>query len=199
MNAIRWTFASARAWAVAAGVFAGYAITYLLVAKALVLDGPGAFSGFGPLPALSIAHDVGARAASWIDPAFVLYVSDRIVLAPSVPTMLVAILIGLLVGVNVAMGIEAAVRPPVACAGAPPLWAVAALPSLLVSFSCCAPTLLVLLGGTAAGALIPAIPFLAPLSAILLVATTVWAGHRLGPTASAGQGRTAPPPLLVKT
>ena len=197
MNAIRWTFASARAWAVAAAVLAGYAITYLLVAKALVIAGPGAFSGFGPLPALRVASDL--RAASWIDPAFVLYVTDRIVLAPSLPTVLVAILIGLLVGVNVAMGVEAAVRPPVACAGAPPLWAVAALPSLLVSFSCCAPTLLVLLGGTAAGALIPAISFLAPLSAILLVVTILWTGHRLERTAVAGQGRTAAPPLLVKT
>jgi hypothetical protein len=165
---------------VAAGLLVAYGILYLLVAKALVVDPAAHFSGFGPLPLL-VAAPVSARSlTSWLDPAFVLYLTDAIVLAPSVPAILTVLALGALVGVNGAMGVETLVRRPPACEpGTGQWWIVSVLPSFLASFSCCAPTVLLLLGAGAAGAVISVIPFVVPAAAVLLLASLAWSARRL--------------------
>lgn len=180
MSAIRWTFASRRAWAVAAGLLLGYAVLYLLVAKALVIDPAAQFSRFGPLPGLVLSPLSARSLADWLEPAFVLYLTDAVVLAPSVPAILTALALGALVGVNGAMGVEAVVRRPRTCAtGGGPWWIAAVLPSFLASFSCCAPTVLLLLGAGAAGAAISVIPFVVPAAALLLLGSLVWSARHL--------------------
>ncbi|MBI2324837.1 MAG: hypothetical protein HYU87_07730 [Chloroflexi bacterium] len=180
MRAMRWTFASRRAWAVAAGLLLAYGLLYLLMAKALVIDPDAHFSRFGGLPQLVLAPLSARSLTSWLDPAFVLYLSDAVVLAPSVPAIVTVLLLGALVGVNGAMAVEAFVRRPPACAtGGGPWWVAAVVPSFLASFSCCAPTILLLVGGGAAGAVVSVIPFVVPAAALLLLGSLVWSAHRL--------------------
>ncbi|MGH2491550.1 MAG: hypothetical protein ACRDF9_08575, partial [Candidatus Limnocylindria bacterium] len=155
LRALRWTFASRRAWGVAAGLLAAYGVLYLLVARALVIDPAAQFSRFGPLPSLALSPLSGFSLTDWIAPAFVLYLTDAIVLAPSIPAMITVLVLGALVGANGAMAVEAIVRRPPACAsGGSPWWIAAILPSFLASFSCCAPTVLLLLGAGTAAAVI---------------------------------------------
>lgn len=180
LRAIRWTFDTRRAWAVAAGLLLAYGVLYLLIAKALVIDPEAHFSRFGPLPSLAVASLSARILTSWLDPAFVLYVSDAVVLAPSFPAILTVLGLGALVGVNGAMAVEAFVRRPPACAtGGGPWWVAAALPSFLASFSCCAPTVLLLLGAGAAGAVISVVPFVVPAAALLLLGSLAWSARRL--------------------
>lgn len=180
LRAIRWTFAARRAWAVAAALLLGYGILYLLVAKALVIDPAAHFSRFGPLPNVTLAPLFGRTLTSWIDPAFVVYLNDAVVLAPSFPAIFTVLVLGSLVGLNGAMAVEAIVRRPAACAvGGGPWWIAAALPSFLASFSCCAPTVLLLLGAGAAGAVVSVIPFVVPAAAVVLLGSLVWSARRL--------------------
>jgi hypothetical protein len=177
VRAVRWTFASRRAWVVAALLLLLYGVVYLLVAKALVIDPAAGFARFGPLPSLTLAP---LLTPSWIDPAFVLYLTDAVVIAPSIPAILTVLILGALVGVNGAMAVETIVRRPPACgADGAPWWMLAILPSFLASFSCCAPTVLLLLGASAAGAVISVIPFVVPVAAVLLLASVVWSARRL--------------------
>jgi hypothetical protein len=180
LRAIRWTFAAPRAWAVAALLLLLYGTLYLLIAKALVIDPDAGFARFGPLPTLALVPPSPRTLFSWLDPVFVLYLTDAIVLAPSLPAILTVLLLGALVGMNGAMAVETLLRRPPACAAdATPWWAVAAVPSFLASFSCCAPTVLLLLGAGAAGAVISLIPFVVPAAAVLLVASLAWSARRL--------------------
>ncbi len=97
-------------------------------------------------------------------------------------------MLGALVGVNGAVGIETLVRRTPACEGTGAWWAAAALPSFLASFSCCAPTVLLLLGASAAGAVVSVIPFVVPAAAILLLASLYWSLRRLAPTIALDRG-----------
>lgn len=180
LRAIRWTFGSRRAWAVAAGLLLGYGVLYLLIARALIIDPAAQFSRFGPLPILLPSPLTARTLTSWIDPAFVLYLTDAVVLGPSLPAILTVLVLGSLVGMNGAMAVEAFVRRPPACAtGGGPWWVAAVLPSFLASFSCCAPTVLLLIGAGAAGAVISVIPFVVPAAALLLLGSLAWSARRL--------------------
>lgn len=180
LRALRWTFAARRAWAVAAALLVAYGVLYLLVTKVLVVDPTAQFSRFGPLPSLAVSPLSAHSLTDWIAPAFVLYLTDTIVLAPSVPAILTVLVLGALVGVNGAMAVEAIARRPPACAtGGSPWWIAAILPSFLASFSCCAPTVLLLLGGGAAAAVISLIPFVVPAAAVLLLGSLAWSARRL--------------------
>lgn len=169
-----------RAWIVAGALLLAYGTLYLSIAKALVIDPDAQFGRFGPLPNLQPSALSAGSLTDWLAPAFVLYLSDAVVLAPSVPAILTVLVLGALVGVNGAIAVEAFVRRPPACeTGGAPWWMAAVLPSFLASFSCCAPTVLLLLGAGAAGALISLIPFVVPAAALLLLASLVWSARRL--------------------
>jgi hypothetical protein len=180
LRAVRWTFASRRAWVVAAFLLLLYGTLYLLAAKALVVDGGAGFGRFGALPNLTITTPSPRTLSSWIDPAFVLYLSDDVVLAPSFPAIMTVLVLGPLVGINGALAVETVVRRPPTCrTDGRPWWLVAVLPSFLASFSCCAPTALVLLGAGAAGAVVSLIPFVIPVAALLLMASVAWSARHL--------------------
>jgi hypothetical protein len=166
---------------VAVGLLVAYGVLYLLIAKALVIDPAAHFSRFGALPLL-VAGPLSARSLTdWLEPAFVLYLTDAVVLAPSVPAILTVLVLGTLVGVNGAMGVETLLRRPRACEpGTGQWWIVSALPGFLASFSCCAPTVLLLLGAGAAGAAISIIPFVVPAAALMLVLSLGWSARQLG-------------------
>ena len=161
------------------GLLVAYGVLYLLVAKALVIDPAAHFSPFGPLPSLTLSPLSASGLADWITPAFVLYLTDSIVLAPSVPAILTVLVLGALVGVNGALAVEAIVRRPACATGGSGWWIAAILPSFLASFSCCAPSILLLLGAGAAGAVISTIPFVVPATVVLLVGSLAWSAREL--------------------
>ena len=180
LNALRWTFAVPRSWAVAAIGLLGYAVTYLLIARAIVVDGRAGFSRGAELPLLQVAPDLSPRyLLDWLNPPFVLYLTDAVAFAPSVPVLATAVLLGALVGANLAVAVETLVRRPPSCERPGPLWVAAALPSFLASFSCCAPTVLLLLGANFAVAIIAIVPFVVPVAAVLMIAGLVWSLRRL--------------------
>jgi hypothetical protein len=164
------------------GLLVTYGVLYLLSAKALVLDPTAQFSRFGPLPSLALSPLSPYDLTDWLAPAFVLYLTDAIVLAPSLPAILTVLVLGALVGVNGAMAVEATARRATCASGGSPWWVAAILPSFLASFSCCAPTVLLLLGGGAAGAVLSVIPFVVPAVALLLLGSLAWSARRLGRT-----------------
>lgn len=194
MRAVRWTFAHPRAWAVTIGVAAAYTLAYLLVAKALIVDPAAGFARWGPLPNWIVAPTLSLRALTdWLNPPFVLYLTDAIALAPPLPTLLTALVLGALIGTNFAVATETMIRGPEACGARRPWWALGALPSFLASFSCCAPTVLLLLGANFAVAIIAIVPFVVPLAATVLVASLLWNLRRLQlATASARSLAAAP-------
>ena len=197
LTALRWTFASRRAWVVANGLVVAYAVIYLVVARALIVDPAGGFGRGVRLPTLVLAPDLSPRyLLSWFDPVFVLYATDAVVLAPSAPAMLTAMVLGALVGVNGAVAIETLVRRPPACEGTGAWWAAASLPSFLASFSCCAPTVLVLLGAGAAGAVVSVIPYVVPTATILLLASLIWSLRRLERTTALDRGTSPAAPAF---
>ncbi|MBM4434114.1 MAG: hypothetical protein FJ028_03200 [Chloroflexi bacterium] len=66
-------------------------------------------------------------------------------------------------------------RPPLCAVGAGGWW----IAGFLASFSRCAPTVLLLLGGGAAGAVISVIPFVIPVAAMLLLGSLAYGALRL--------------------
>lgn len=180
MNALRWTFAARRAWVAASAGLLVYAALYLLVAKAIVFDAVAGFARFGPLPQLAVAPDLSpSYLFRWLDPIFVLYLTDSLVVAPSAPVLLTALGLGALIGVNAAVTLEAVLRRPPACEGTGAWWLTSVLPSFLASFSCCAPTVLLLVGATFAGAVIAVVPFVVPVAAVALLGSLAWSLRRL--------------------
>jgi hypothetical protein len=146
VRALGWTFAQPRAWAVATAAMLTYAAVFLIVARGIIVDGSAGFSRWGELPLLQIAPDLSwSYLVARFDPPAVLYLSDSIALAPTVPAVATALLLGSLLGINATVAVESLVRPE-ACATGRPWWAVASPPSLLAGFSCCAPTVLRLAG-----------------------------------------------------
>lgn len=164
------------------GLLAAYAVAYLLISKALIVEPAGGLGRGLSLPAFLPAPDLSPRLLlSWLDPLFVLYATETVILAPSAPIILTTAVLGSLIGMNGAVGVEALVRRPTACRTGGAWWTAAALPSFLASFSCCAPTVLLLLGAGAAGAVISIIPFVVPAVALALTTSLVWSIRRLGP------------------
>ncbi|WP_327051639.1 hypothetical protein [Halomicrococcus gelatinilyticus] len=89
-----------------------------------------------------------------------------------------------LVGLNLAVT-YLAWRQPAACGLARSSTGVlAAVPALLSGAACCGPVLLVVLGVQASGVLLTAFSALVPVAAVLLVASLLWVGRQVDPSAA---------------
>ncbi len=96
-----------------------------------------------------------------------------------------AVLLGLLVGLNLGVA-YLAWRQPKACGIGAGSGFLAAIPALLTGSACCAPVLLIVLGIQASGLLLLAIDVALPLGILLLLSSLVYVG-RLGAMAQADQ------------
>lgn len=176
---LRRAFRSPRAWVVAALVALGYAVAYLLVARALVVQPEAHFARFRAVPSLSVAPDLSWRyVLDAFNPAAIAYLSDAIALSLAIPTIATALVIGPLVGANVALAVEMLVQRPAYCATSTVLGFAGALPSFLASFACCAPTVLFVLGANFAVAVVSIVPFVVPVAFALVVASLLWSAAR---------------------
>jgi hypothetical protein len=157
---------------------AGYAVLYLLLARALVVAPEAHFSRFAQIPSLVLAPALSWR--SLIDPfnpPAILYLADGIAFGPTVPILAASIVLGALFGANLALAVETLALGVTRCA-APAVGLAAALPGFLAAFSCCAPTVLLVLGGNFAVAVVALAPFAVPFAIGVLLASLLWTASR---------------------
>lgn len=128
------------------------------------------------------------------EPVVALYLARRIALFLAVPNLLLGVMLGVLVGLNLAIAAahfamqRACRRPGVGLLGT--------LPSLLTGFTCCVPTVALALGANSVLALIALRSYFVPASILLLSAGVLWGAGRAG---SAAASRTAPAELARAT
>lgn len=178
-------FGSRASWVVAVFGALLYAVLYLLVSRGIVIDPQAQFSRFGTAPSLTLARDLSWR--SLIDPfnpPALLLLGDALAVVPSLPQLGVAVVVGALFGANLAVAFATLRQRTLQCARASALGALATLPSFLLSFSCCAPTVLLVLGANAAVAVVALVPYVVPAAIVLMLASLLWSAARLERIAS---------------
>jgi len=87
-----------------------------------------------------------------------------------------------LVGVTLAVS-WVAWRGPAACRIGAGAGAAAGIPGILSGFACCGPTLLVIFGIQASTGVLLAFQWLVPAAVLMLLATLLWVGSKVDPTA----------------
>lgn len=92
--------------------------------------------------------------------------------------------VALLVGANLALSYLAVVQPR-SCGIGAGTGLLASVPALLTGGTCCAPVLLLVLGVTASGTLLSLLSWLLPVGVVLLLASLVYLGGQISPTALA--------------
>lgn len=186
---LRLAFAGRSAWLVLAVVTALYATAYLLLARGLIVDTAARFSRFRAVPSLLVAPDLSWRyVTDFFNPPAILYLGDGVALAPTVPALMAALALGPLVGANLAVALATLKHQSAHCARSSAFGLLSAAPSFLASFTCCAPTVLFVLGANFAVAVVAAVPYVVPLALALLSGSLLWSGRRLSRTAAATCG-----------
>lgn len=173
----------ARRWAIAAGIV--YFIIFLIAIGNIIISSK--LSPPEQLPSFMISPNWKEIMFKPIAPFYfesvgAIYFTSWLALYISVPNMLMALLLALLFGLNVAILVFSLEQPKV-CGIRTWTGVLGSIPSLLLGFACCVPTFALLLGGTiAAAAALPLIKirgFFLPLSLILLVGSLLWGLARM--------------------
>jgi hypothetical protein len=92
--------------------------------------------------------------------------------------LLLASLLSLLVGLNLAFSYLAFTQPKV-CYGKPTAGILTSLPALLAGSACCGPLILIVFGIQASASLIAFFGWLIPIAALLLMGTLIFNGYRV--------------------
>lgn len=164
---------------IAVAAAALYVLVYLYSLQHLVLLPVDA-----AYPALGIGVAVDWPEKLWrtiapfaYEPVAAVYIGRRVALFLAVPNLLIGLLLGTLVGLNLAIAaahyssLRACQRPGVGLLGT--------LPSLFTGFTCCVPTVALALGANSVLALIALRSYFVPASLLLLVAGLLWGAGRL--------------------
>lgn len=172
-------FRTPRGWVVAAAGALAYVVAYLLLGRSLVISSEAHFSRFVGIPSVALAPDLSPRYLfDAFNPPAILYLGDGMALGPPVPIALAALLLGALVGANLAVAVESLAYRAVACARSGASALLGTLPSFLAAFSCCTPTVLLVLGANFAVGVVAVVPFVVPVAAALLVVSLFWSARR---------------------
>ena len=167
------------------GVWLGLAFVILyLYSVGNIVIAPGTDVTFGrPIPAASVVSDWGTKMWKPIapfvwEPIVALYPIHSVALFISVPNVLLALLLGTLVWLNMAVAIaRAKLVVAVKKSGGFVSRFLASLPALITGFACCVPTVILALGSLAAAFTVAAIaiaPYFLPLAALALIGNLVW-------------------------
>jgi hypothetical protein len=164
-----------------------YVIIYLLAIENIVYLPGVNLAQFAPIPSVQLAQDWAgklfkARAPFIWEPIGVFYISSYLMVMLAVPNLLIALLLGELVGMNLAIGLYGMFALGGFRGAGSWRGLLGALPGLLTGFACCAPTFLIALGSAAAGitaGVITVRPFLIPLSIVILVLSLLWSAGRI--------------------
>lgn len=168
-----------------AGVWMGAAFVVLyLYSVGNIVIAPGTDLAFGrPIPAASVVSDWTAKMWKPIapfvwEPIAAFYLNRSVALFISVPNLFLALLLGTLVALNMAIAIARARaivtgnKRTAFVSGLLP-----SLPALLTGFTCCLPTVILALSFLATGFGVAAIviaPYFLPVAAIALIVNLLW-------------------------
>lgn len=190
MSPIGETHALRSPWGWRTGGLIGlaYVLAYLYSVQNIVVA-PGADLALGaPVPSISVAADWTAKVWKPIapfvwEPVVALFPLRQVAVFLSVPNLLVAVVLGTLVALNVAVAIAQARVLRASGRRARSLKGMlASAPGLLTGFTCCVPTAVLALGSLAAGftvAVIAVRPYFLPAAAVALALNLVWGMRRL--------------------
>ncbi len=114
------------------------------------------------------------------EPIAAVYLTPRLMIKLAVPNLLLGGFLGGLVGINLSMGFYELFRGQSSNSVDSVRSFFAAIPSLLTGFACCAPTILIAVGGSLAAGLsaglVAARPYFIPISFAILIFNAGWTG-----------------------
>jgi hypothetical protein len=160
-----------------------FVLLYLYSVGTIIIA-PGVDLAFGrPIPAASIVSDWDTKmwkpTAPFVwEPIAAVYLTRSAALFISVPNLLLALLLGTLVALNMAVAIARARLMVRVKKGSGVIGGfLASLPALLTGFTCCVPTLILALGSLAAAFTVAAIavaPYFLPVALLALMTNLIW-------------------------
>jgi len=167
------------------GLWSGiaYVLLYLYAVGNIVIA-PGVDLAMGrPVPSIFVVADWSAKIWKSIapfvwEPIAAIYLLPSVALFLSVPNLLLALLLGALVGLNLTAAIaRARLFAGERLKGGSMRGLLASLPALLTGFTCCVSTVILALGSLAAGfavAVIAVAPYFLPVAVLALVLNLLW-------------------------
>lgn len=185
---LREAFAVPRYVAIGLGVALGYMLVYLIAIGDLQIATGGRFGRFADIPSAQLFAGwedrlFDARAPYLYESFAVVYLLPQLAFFVSIGNLLVATGMGLLLAANIALALFAVSRVASCRRRGVAAPAFGLLPTLLMGFACCAPTLLLALGANVAAAFLPVFlplrQFLLPFAGVVLAAMLVWSARKL--------------------
>lgn len=157
------------------GITGLYLLTYLWGLRQLTVSGRGGLDLF--LVEAPLATMVSQQSMFVFQPVARVVAGPLLVLLSPV-NVLLGLVLGVLVGSNLAVSLVAW-RGPSACRLGAGAGITAGVPGLLSGFACCGPQILVVTGLQASAGVIAAAQWLVPVAVILLIGTLLWVGNQV--------------------
>lgn len=169
-----------RRWALALAV--AYLVVYLWAIQNLVFSFGTDLTRFVEVPSVQVAPDWTSKvlepiAAFYYEPVAAVYPVNHITLLVSPANIGMGVLLGALVGLNVAVALLTA-RRAVACRRRSFGGLLGALPGFLTGFACCVPTFALVLGAQFTLALIAVRSYFFPLAVAAMALSLAWNARR---------------------
>jgi hypothetical protein len=191
------------------GLGAGVAFLLLyLYSLGNIVIAPGADLAFGrPIPAASVVSDWDAKMWKPIapfvwEPVAAFYPIRSVTLFLSIPNLVLAVLLGTLMGLNLAIAVaRARLMVTVEKGRGFARGVLASLPALLTGFTCCVPAIVLALGSLAAGFTVAAIalaPYSLPAAAFALLANLIWSLRQFSCAVPAARTNKGPDAFIHK-
>lgn len=158
-----------------------YLLTYLYSIRHIVFL-RGVALPVEAVPAFQVVPDWSAKLGKTIapyayEPLAALYLTPQLTIFLAPVNLLLGLMLGTLVGINLALAVHQFKRQR-ACHRPTVSGFLGSLPSLLTGFTCCVPTVALVLGANSVLALIALRAYLVPVSTFLLVAGALWGAWR---------------------
>lgn len=156
-------------------------VLYLLAIGDIAISASGRWD---TAPGVLFAPDrvLESRAPYLFEPIVELHPGAHVAVFLSPVNLLLAAMVALLVGANLAVAAHGA-RRAVACRRPGYGRVLGALPAFLLGFACCVPTFVLALGAGTAAAVLPVLlplrPLFYPLTLVLLIGALVWGAHQV--------------------
>lgn len=167
-------------WALA--VTAAYLLVYLWAIQNLVVSLGTDLTRFVDVPSVQVVPDWTSKvfepiAAFYYEPVAAIYPVNHVTLLLSPVNFGMGLLLGVLVGLNVAVALQVA-RTALACRRRSFGGLLGALPGFLTGFACCVPTFALVLGAQFTLALIAVRSYFFPLAVAAMLLSLVWNARR---------------------
>lgn len=169
-----------RRWALA--LTAAYLLVYLWAIQNLVFSFGTDLTQFVDVPSIQVVSDWPSKvlepiAAFYYEPVIAVYPVNHVTLLVSPANIAMGLLLGALVGLNVAVALLTA-RRATACRRRSFGGLLGALPGFLSGFACCVPTFALVLGAQFTLALIAVRSYFFPLAVVVMTLSLAWNARR---------------------